>query len=71
MAIPQDLLEMLSLRRCAKPVKLLDDQSGLKVPRAAEVYPVRDDIPVMLRRSLEAKESDSRKENLLSALTSR
>jgi uncharacterized protein YbaR (Trm112 family) len=48
MAIPQDLLEMLVCPVCKAPVKLLDDQSGLKCPICRRVYPVRDDIPVML-----------------------
>lgn len=48
MAIPQDLLEMLVCPLCKVPVKLLDDLSGLKCPSCRRVYPVRDDIPVML-----------------------
>ena len=48
MAISQDLLEMLVCPLCKVPVKLLDDQSGLKCPSCCRVYPVRDDIPVML-----------------------
>jgi len=48
MAISQDLLEMLVCPLCKVPVRLLDDQSGLKCPSCRRVYPVRDDIPVML-----------------------
>jgi uncharacterized protein YbaR (Trm112 family) len=48
MTISQDLLEMLVCPLCKVPVKLLDDQSGLKCPACRRVYPVRDDIPVML-----------------------
>jgi uncharacterized protein YbaR (Trm112 family) len=48
MAISQDLLEMLVCPLCKVPVKLLDNQSGLKCPSCRRVYPVRDDIPVML-----------------------
>ncbi len=48
MAISQDLLEMLVCPVCKVPVKLLDDQSGLKCPSCRRVYPVRDDIPIML-----------------------
>ena len=48
MAISQDLLEMLVCPVCKVPVKLLDDQTGLKCPSCRRVYPVRDDIPVML-----------------------
>jgi len=48
MAIPQDLLEMLVCPACKKPVHLLPDGSGLKCEACQRVYPVRDDIPVML-----------------------
>jgi len=48
MAISPDLLEMLVCPVCKVPVKLLDDQSGLKCASCKRVYPVRDDIPVML-----------------------
>ncbi len=48
MAISPDLLEMLVCPVCKVPVTLLDDQSGLKCPSCRRVYPVRDDIPVML-----------------------
>jgi uncharacterized protein YbaR (Trm112 family) len=48
MPLSQDLLEMLVCPVCKEPVQLLDDQSGLKCRRCRRVYPVRDDIPVML-----------------------
>jgi uncharacterized protein len=48
MTISQDLLEMLVCPLCKAPVRLLDDQSGLKCSQCRRVYPVRDDIPVML-----------------------
>ena len=48
MAISQDLLEMLVCPLCKVPVKLLDDGAGLKCSQCRRVYPVRDDIPVML-----------------------
>jgi uncharacterized protein len=48
MAISRDLLEMLVCPLCKVPVKLQDDQSGLKCSACRRVYPVRDDIPVML-----------------------
>jgi len=48
MAISRDLLEMLVCPLCKVPVKLLEDQSGLKCPACRRIYPVRDDIPVML-----------------------
>jgi len=48
MAISQELLEMLVCPVCKERVELLADQSGLKCPKCRRVYPVRDDIPMML-----------------------
>ena len=48
MAIPQDLLEILVCPICKTPVKLAPDSLGLKCGTCRRVYPVRDDIPVML-----------------------
>ncbi len=48
MAIPQDLLDILVCPICKTPVKMLDDGSGLKCQTCRRVYPIRDDIPVML-----------------------
>jgi len=48
MAIPKELLAILVCPVCKKPVQLLADQSGLKCEACKRVYPVRDDIPVML-----------------------
>lgn len=47
-AIPQELLDILVCPVCKAPVKLLSDGSGLKCESCRRVYPVRDDIPVML-----------------------
>jgi hypothetical protein len=48
MAISQELLAILVCPICKKPVRLLADNSGLKCEVCRRVYPVRDDIPVML-----------------------
>jgi uncharacterized protein YbaR (Trm112 family) len=48
MTISQDLLNILVCPVCKAPVKLLADGSGLKCQQCRRVYPVRDDIPVML-----------------------
>ncbi len=48
MPIPQDLLDILVCPVCKTPVRLLADGSGLKCSTCSRVYPVRDDIPVML-----------------------
>ena len=48
MAIPKELLAILVCPVCKNPVKLLADSSGLKCDACKRVYPIRDDIPVML-----------------------
>jgi len=48
MPIPKELLDMLVCPFCKKPVRLLEDNTGLKCDICKRVYPVRDDIPVML-----------------------
>ena len=48
MAISQDLLEILVCPLCKTSLDLKSDSSGLKCVQCKRVYPVRDDIPVML-----------------------
>ncbi|HKS68309.1 MAG TPA: Trm112 family protein [Candidatus Acidoferrales bacterium] len=48
MAVPQELLDILVCPEDKTPVKLTADQQGLKCPTCKRVYPVRNDIPVML-----------------------
>ncbi len=48
MAVSQELLDILVCPVCKEPVKLTDDSQGLKCPACRRVYPIRDDIPVML-----------------------
>ncbi len=50
MAISPELLEILRCPKCKSEVKLKDDESGLKClnQECGLVYPVRDEIPVML-----------------------
>lgn len=48
MAISQDLLEILACPECKAKVELKADGSGLKCVKCKRVYPIRDDIPVML-----------------------
>jgi uncharacterized protein len=48
MAISQDLLELLACPVCKATVELNADASGLKCVQCKRVYPIRDDIPVML-----------------------
>lgn len=48
MAVSQELLEILVCPVCKEPVALTEDKSGLKCQACHRVYPIRDDIPVML-----------------------
>jgi uncharacterized protein YbaR (Trm112 family) len=48
MAISQELLEILACPACKAKVELKQDDSGLKCVKCKRVYPIRDDIPVML-----------------------
>jgi len=50
MAISPELLEILRCPKCKSKVKIKDDKSGLKCvnDECNLVYPIRDEIPVML-----------------------
>jgi uncharacterized protein YbaR (Trm112 family) len=48
MPIPNELLAILVCPVCKNRVHLLADASGLKCESCRRVYPIRDDIPVML-----------------------
>jgi uncharacterized protein YbaR (Trm112 family) len=48
MAVSQDLLDILVCPLCKAPVHLVHNDSGLKCDQCKRVYPIRDDIPVML-----------------------
>ncbi|MBV9760355.1 MAG: Trm112 family protein [Acidobacteriaceae bacterium] len=48
MAISKDLLEILVCPVCKAKVELKQDGSALKCVSCHRVYPIRDDIPVML-----------------------
>jgi uncharacterized protein YbaR (Trm112 family) len=46
--ISKDLLEILACPACRAKVELKADGSGLKCIECKRLYPIRDDIPVML-----------------------
>jgi uncharacterized protein YbaR (Trm112 family) len=48
MAISKELLEILACPLCKEAVQLTADSNGLKCVKCYRVYPIRDDIPVML-----------------------
>ena len=58
MAISQELLEILVCPACKAKVDLKEDGSGLKCVECHRVYPVRDDIPVMLIDEAVVEEDD-------------
>ena len=48
MAISKELLDILVCPACKEPVHLTPGGDGLKCEACKRVYPIRDDIPVML-----------------------
>jgi uncharacterized protein YbaR (Trm112 family) len=48
MAISQELLEILACPKCKGDVRLTDKQDGLVCNACKLMYPIKDDIPVML-----------------------
>ena len=48
MSINPDFLEILRCPACKGKVELKEDGNGLKCVNCHRVYPIRDEIPVML-----------------------
>jgi uncharacterized protein YbaR (Trm112 family) len=48
MPIDAELLEILACPNCKTPVALVKDGTALKCGTCHRVYPIKDDIPVML-----------------------
>jgi uncharacterized protein YbaR (Trm112 family) len=48
MAVDPELLEILACPQCKTPVVLVRNGSALKCETCKRVYPIKDDIPVML-----------------------
>ena len=46
--IPQYLMEILVCPACKKPLAQKEDGSSLKCGECRRVFPVRDDIPILL-----------------------
>ncbi len=66
MAINQELLDILACPACKAEVKLTSDEEGLKCGSCHRVYPIRDDIPVMLidEATIESPEGTPSEETL-------
>jgi uncharacterized protein len=48
MAVDAELLEILACPNCKTPVTLVNNGAALKCNQCRRVYPIKDDIPVML-----------------------
>ncbi len=48
MTLDPQLLEILTCPLCKEDVKLTSDKKALKCVKCHRVYPIKDDIPVML-----------------------
>ncbi len=48
MAVDPELLAILACPECKTPVTLVHDGAALKCATCKRVYPIKDDIPVML-----------------------
>ncbi|HEV2729256.1 MAG TPA: Trm112 family protein [Terriglobales bacterium] len=46
--VSQDLLDMLVCPVCKRPLALKDEGQSLKCGECHRVYPIRDDIPILL-----------------------
>jgi hypothetical protein len=48
LVIPKDLLEILVCPVCKKPLTVKENGESLKCAQCRRVYPVRDNIPILL-----------------------
>jgi uncharacterized protein YbaR (Trm112 family) len=48
MAVDKELLEILACPQCKTKVELVKNATALKCPQCRRVFPIKDDIPVML-----------------------
>lgn len=48
MTIDPQLLEILACPVCKTDIKLTADEQGLKCVKCHRVYPIKDEIPIML-----------------------
>lgn len=57
MAISKELLEILACPLCKEGVHLTPDGDGLKCDACRRIYPIQDDIPIMLIEEARIEES--------------
>jgi uncharacterized protein len=60
LAIPKYALDILVCPVCKTRLELLADESGLKCVSCRRVYPIRDEIPVMLPEEAVVEENPSK-----------
>jgi len=48
MPVDPELLEILACPKCKAPVTLVKNDAALKCATCHRVYPIKDDIPIML-----------------------
>ncbi|MBI3802818.1 MAG: Trm112 family protein [Nitrospirae bacterium] len=48
MAVNKDLLEILACPKCKGDIQLNEKGDGLACPKCKLLYPIREDIPIML-----------------------
>jgi uncharacterized protein YbaR (Trm112 family) len=48
MALSQDLLDILACPKCKGNLQLTEKQDGLACQACKLIYPIKDDIPLML-----------------------
>tara|TARA_B100000029_G_scaffold173337_1_gene169822 strand:+ start:191 stop:373 length:183 start_codon:yes stop_codon:yes gene_type:complete len=60
MALDAELLEILVCPKCQGEVVLVHDDTDLKCQQCHRVYPIKDDIPVMLvdEATIESDDAD-------------
>ena len=61
MPIPKYALDILVCPICKTRVELLPDESGLKCVTCLRVYPIRDEIPVMLPEEAKLEDAANQK----------
>jgi hypothetical protein len=49
MAVRKELLDILICPVCKADLALKEDESGLKCVKCKRVYPIRDDLPILLK----------------------
>ena len=56
MAVPQFLLDVLVCPLCKAPLEMVQGETGLKCVQCKRVYPIRNDIPIMMADQAQIEE---------------